>query len=432
MKQLQQPSIPGNDFGSTLRVLVAQQEQAARDLLVERVNESLGVQADAVNTASAVRKLVETHAGEFVLAVVDTRLPDAPNGEVLETLTNHQIPTIVLSSQINDAVVERLQDKHIIDCILKRSDEDITVIADIVQRTLLNHRRKIIFYSNNDFNRKNIRQLLDIHRYTVIDVRTKADVRRQLENHQDTSLVLLDHAAIESDELSLINSLRQQYRREDLSVAVVCDTLNTSSSARMLRAGANDVILKQHQTDEFYYRIQQCVESIERVREIKYSATRDPLTGIYNRDYLFDVGEKMYASAQRGDIKLSLAMIEIDEFDAITVEHGVDVSNEVMRTIAPILQAELRKNDVLARYKAGTFVCLASNVGNHNAIMVFERIRAKIAKTVIEHGPHVVNISGSIGASTYPDETFRMMIGNAQSALDQATTQGGNCVCVED
>ena len=252
MKQLQQPSIPGNDFGSTLRVLVAQQEQAARDLLVERVNESLGVQADAVNTASAVRKLVETHAGEFVLAVVDTRLPDAPNGEVLETLTNHQIPTIVLSSQINDAVVERLQDKHIIDCILKRSDEDITVIADIVQRTLLNHRRKIIFYSNNDFNRKNIRQLLDIHRYTVIDVRTKADVRRQLENHQDTSLVLLDHAAIESDELSLINSLRQQFRREDLSVAVVCDTLNTSSSARMLRAGANDVILKQHQTCLLY------------------------------------------------------------------------------------------------------------------------------------------------------------------------------------
>lgn len=432
MRQLQQPTIPGNDFGSTLRVLVAQQEQAARDVLVERVHESLGVQADAVNTASAVRKLIHAHADEFVLAVVDTRLPDAPNGEVLETLTSHHIPTIVLSSQINDAVVARLQDKHIIDCVLKRSDEDINLIADIVQRTLLNHRRKIIFYSNNDFNRKNIRQLLDIHRYTVIDVRTEADVRRQLENNKDTALLLLDHATIESDELSLINGLRQNYRREDLSIAVVSDTQNTASSARMLRAGANDVIFKQQQTDEFYYRIQQCVETIERVREIKFSATRDALTGIYNRDYLFDIGQKMYASAQRGDIKLSLAMIEIDNFDSITTEYGIEVSNEVMRTIAPILQNELRINDVLARYKAGTFVCLASNVGNHNAIMVFERIRQKIAKTAIELGPHVVNITGSIGATTFPDESFRTMIGNAQGALDSAITQGGNSVLVED
>lgn len=432
MRQLQQPTIPSNDFGSTLRVLVAQQEQAARDVLVERVHDSLGVQADAVNTASAVRKLIEAHADDFVLAVVDTRLPDAPNGEVLETLTSHHIPTIVLSSQINDAVIERLQDKHIIDCVLKRNDEDINLIADIVQRTLLNHRRKIVFYSNNDFNRKNIRQLLDIHRYTVIDVRTESDVRRQLENNKDTTLLLLDHATIESDELSLINGIRQNYRREDLSIAVVSDTQNTASSARMLRAGANDVIFKQQQTDEFYFRIQQCVETIERVREIKYSATRDALTGIYNRDYLFDVGQKMYASAQRGDIKLSLAMIEIDNFDSITTEQGIEVSNEVMRTIAPILQNELRANDVLARYKAGTFVCLASNVGSHNAIMVFERIRQKIAKTVIEHGPHVVNITGSIGATTFPDDTFRTMIGNAQGALDFATSQGGNCVSVED
>lgn len=432
MRQQLQPAIPGNSFRNTLRVLVAQQEQAARDVLVDRVQETMGVQADAVNTASAVRKLLEVHTGEFILAVVDTRLPDAPNGEVLETLISNKVPTIVLSSRVDDAVVERLQDKHIIDCVLKRNDEDINLIADIVQRTLQNHSRKIIFYSNNDFNRKNIRQLLDIHRYTVIDVRNEAETRRQLENNPDTSLVLLDHATIESDELRLINGLRQHYRREDLSIAVVCETLNSDSSARMLRAGATDVILKQHQTNEFYYRIQQCVESIERVREIKYSATRDSLTGIYNRDYLFDVGEKMYASAQRGDIKLTLAMIEIDDFDSITTKFGIEVSNEVMRTIAPMLKDELRANDILARYQAGTFVCLASNVGNHNAIMVFERVRQKIAKTSVECGAHVVSITGSIGASTYPDESFITMIGNAQSALDSSKSQGGNSVTVEN
>lgn len=430
MRLQQQESVPGNDFGSTLRVLVAQQEQAIRDALVERVHETLGVHADAVNTASGVRKLLAAHSGEFVLAVVDTRLPDAPEGEVLEALTSQGIPTIAISSQVTDAVAARLQDKHIIDCVLKRTDDDIQLIADLVKRTLLNHTRKILFYSNNDFNRKNFRQMLDIHRYTVIDVRTEADVRRQLDTNRDISLVLMDHSAIEKDELSLINGLRQHYRREDLSIAIVCDSKNPDSTARLLRAGANDVISKPYQTDEFYYRVKHCVESVERVREIKFSATRDALTGIYNRDYLFDVGEKLYASAQRGDIKLSMAMIEIDRFESLTTDSGPDVSNAVLKTIAPLLQKELRQSDVLARYNAGTFVCLASNVGDHNAIMVFERIRQLISKTAVEFGAQVVNITGSIGVTTDLNEHFLAMISDAQEALDTAVKNGRNCVTV--
>ncbi len=430
MRLQQQESVPGNDFGNTLRVLVAQQEQAIRDALVERVHEALGVHADAVNTASAVRKLLTAHAGEFVLAVVDTRLPDAPEGEVLEALISNRVPTIAISSLVTDTVAQRMEDKYIIDCVLKRTDEDIELIADLVQRTLLNHTRKILFYSNNDFNRKNLRQMLDIHRYTVVDVRNEADVRRQLDTNRDISLVLIDHSAIEKDELALINNLRQHYRREDLSIATVCDKRDAAVTARLLRVGANDVICKPYQADEFYFRIKNCVESVERVREIKFSATRDALTGIYNRDYLFEVGEKLYSSAKRGDISLSMAMIEIDRFETLTTDSGLAASNSVLKTIAPLLQDELRQSDVIARYNAGTFICLASNVSDHNAIMVFERIRQLIAKTTVECGARVLSITGSIGVTTQLNDNFLAMIGNAQEALDTAVSQGRNCVTV--
>ncbi len=432
MKPLHTESITGNDFGNTLRVLVAEQEQAVRDMLVQQVFESLGVHADAVNTSSAVRKLLSAQNSDYVLAIVDTRLPDAPEGEVLETLKEYQIPTIAISSSVTEPVAEKLLDRHIIDCVLRRSDEDLDIIADIVKRTLLNSERKIIFYGHNDFNRKSIREMLDIHRYTVIDVRSEAEVRRQLENHRDVTLVLIDDSATQDDELGLINSLRQQYRREDLGVIAVCEEADSSRNARMLKAGANDVLNRPVQTSEFYYRIRQCVESVERVREIKFSNIRDTLTGVYNRDYLFEVGEKMYASAQRGDTSLTMAMLQIDNFDQLTIEHGIEVSNQILKTIAPLLQSELRKNDVVARYNAGTFVALASNVGDHNAIMVLERIRQLIAKTPIHCGAAVLNITGSIGATTYPDETFVAMIGNAQKSLAQAIEGGQNSVVVNN
>jgi len=432
MKQIHQESITGNDFGNTLRVLVAEQEQAVRDMLVQQVFEALGVHADAVNTSSAVRKLLNSPNSDYVLAIVDTRLPDAPDGEVLETLKEYQIPTIAISSNVTEPVAEKLLDRHVIDCVLRRNDEDLDIIADIVKRTLLNSERKIIFLGHNDFNRKSIRELLDIHRYTVIDVRSEVEVRRQLENHRDVTLVLIDDSATQDDELGLINSLRQQYRREDLGVIAICEEVDSNRTARMLKAGANDVLSRPVQTSEFYYRIRQCVESVERVREIKFSNIRDTLTGVYNRDYLFDVGEKMYASAQRGDISLTMAMLQIDNFDQLTVEHGIEASNQILKTIAPLLQSELRKNDVVARYNAGTFVALASNVGDHNAIMVLERIRQLIAKTQIHCGSTVLNITGSIGATTYPDETFVAMIGNAQDSLTQAIEGGQNSVVVNN
>jgi len=423
-------SSPGNNFGNTLRVLIAEQEQAVRDALIDRVEQSLGVTADAVNTAKAVRKLIEKHAGEYVLAVVDTRLPDAPNGEVLDALIANSIPTIAISSKVDDEVADRLLDKHIIDCVIKRDSEDTDLLADIVQQTLCNPQRKILYYSENDFNRKQVREWLDIHRYTIIDVRNKTEILRQLKDHTDISLVLMDQSTLQNNAIETVSELRQHYRHEDLAIAAVCDQQDQLLGAKLLRAGANDVIRQPVPTNEFYYRVKHCVESVERVREIKYSATRDMLTGVYNRDYLFDVGKKMYASAQRGDIKLTLAVIEIDNFDETTTRHGPEKSNAILETLAPLISAELRQNDIMARYDASRFVCLANNVGQHNAIMVFERIRRLVSKTRIENKGQVLSVSCSIGATTHPSHSFLDMIGDAHDLLDAAVADGRNCVIV--
>lgn len=75
-------------------------------------------------------------------------------------------------------------------------------------------------------------------------------------------------------------------------------------------------------------------------------------------------------------------------------------------------------------------MCLANNVGQHNAIMVFERIRRLVAKTRIEFESTVLSVSCSIGATTDTDESFLSMIGNAQQTLIAAIEEGRNCAVV--
>lgn len=429
MNVQQQEATPGNNFRGSLRVLVAEQDKAVREALIDKVYEALGVFAESCNTARGVSRLLEKYPGEIVLAIVDTRLPDAPQGEVLEMLTSAKVPTIAISPDVTDEVAGRLVDRHIIDCVLKSGEGELDVITDIVERTLLNHRRKILLLSRSDFNRRKIRQMLDIHRYTIFDVRSEQEARRKLKEEPEISLVLLDQSVIEEDELSFISSLRQQHRKEDLAIAAVCDQRTTQRNARLLRAGLNDVICQPQQADEFYYRVRHCVESVERVREIKFSATRDRLTGLYNRDYLFDVGAISYNSASRGDSVISLAMIEIDNFDRLVLEQGNRSADAILATIADVIRGEMRKNDIVARYHTATFACLASSVSNHNAIMVFERLRQRIASCEVIEGGRKHRITASIGVSTELHDSFPDMIGAGQQALALAVAKG-NCVNV--
>ncbi len=424
----QKEAIPGNNFSGSLRVVVAEQDKAVREALIDKVYDALGVYADSCNTARGVDRLLEKYPGEIVLAIVDTRLPDAPQGEVLELLTDAKIPTIAISPEVTDEVASRLVDKHIIDCVLKRGEDELDIVTDIVERTLLNHKRKILLYSHSDFNRRKIRQMLDIHRYTVYDVRSEREARRKLHNEPDIALVLLDQSVIEEKELTLISSLRQHYRKEELAIAAVCDQRDTQRNARLLRAGLNDVFCQPHQADEFYYRVRHCVESVERVREIKFSATRDRLTGLYNRDYLFDVGAISFGTAQRGDTPISLAMIEIDGFDELVLEHGHRSADAMLANIAPVIQRELRNNDIIARYHTATFACVASNVGDHNAIMVFERLRQRIAGSEILAGTQTLRVTASIGVCTQLYGSLGEMIGAAQQSLAEASKTGNKVV----
>ena len=123
-------------------------------------------------------------------------------------------------------------------------------------------------------------------------------------------------------------------------------------------------------------------------------------------------------------------MIDIDNFEDLTTQHSPKASNTVLETLAPLLSAELRQNDVLARYDASTFVCLISNVGEHNAIMVCERIRQLVNKSQIEYQETTFSVSCSIGATTDPDSSLLKMIGNAHQSLQEAINKGRNCVVV--
>ena len=114
-------------------------------------------------------------------------------------------------------------------------------------------------------------------------------------------------------------------------------------------------------------------------RRLAEQASRDTLTGLYNRGYFHEVLEREMARALRyGDV-LAVVMIDLDGFKDVNDEHGHAAGDKVLTDIARLLRPHLRDGDILARYGGDEFVALLPNTDGGAAFVVAERLRTAVA-----------------------------------------------------
>jgi PleD family two-component response regulator len=105
------------------------------------------------------------------------------------------------------------------------------------------------------------------------------------------------------------------------------------------------------------------IEEIGRLQvALQELAVRDSLTGLYNRRYLDETLEREVSRARREGIPLSLVMLDIDYFKRVNDTYGHQVGDEVLRTLAATLSADIRAEDVACRYGGEEFLILLPNM----------------------------------------------------------------------
>ncbi|GLI19949.1 hypothetical protein TSYNTROOL_16640 [Tepidanaerobacter syntrophicus] len=114
--------------------------------------------------------------------------------------------------------------------------------------------------------------------------------------------------------------------------------------------------------------------------KLYFSAYKDELTGLWNRRYLNEILHDLTRDLkdQRADKILSLAILDIDNFKSINDRYGHLFGDEVLKEIAQILQDNLRRTDIIARWGGEEFVIVMPDTNSTGAKAVFERIRSII------------------------------------------------------
>ncbi len=102
----------------------------------------------------------------------------------------------------------------------------------------------------------------------------------------------------------------------------------------------------------------------------------DPLTGLLNRAGFTAAAERMRALADRSDLRLGIALIDLDEFKQVNDRHGHAVGDQLLVDLGQAWQGELRESDALARLGGDEFALLSTGIGGDGTETALRRLRS--------------------------------------------------------
>ncbi|MGQ9472628.1 MAG: sensor domain-containing diguanylate cyclase/phosphohydrolase [Candidatus Caldatribacteriaceae bacterium] len=164
-------------------------------------------------------------------------------------------------------------------------------------------------------------------------------------------------------------------------------------------------------------------ESRKMEREIQYLTFHDALTGLYNR--AFSERELSKLDNPR-ELPISVLMVDVNGLKLVNDTYGHEWGDELLRSVAKVLQASCRKEDIVARFGGDEFVVFLPKTSYDRAWEVYQRIREKAQKVYVRDVP----LSLALGLATKEreeeelfevirraeDEMYRQKLSEAKSS----------------
>ncbi len=160
--------------------------------------------------------------------------------------------------------------------------------------------------------------------------------------------------------------------------------------------------------------------------ELEYAASRDPLTGLWNRRHALVLLEKARQQKRRHDVDCSLLILDADHFKNVNDQHGHNKGDEVLILLAKTLENRVRETDSVCRWGGEEFIIILPQTDVGNATHLAECLRASVAGI---QNPELPGITVSIGVAQYQhEETTESLLRRADASLYQAKASGRNRV----
>ncbi len=167
------------------------------------------------------------------------------------------------------------------------------------------------------------------------------------------------------------------------------------------------------------------ITSQDKKAQFEHQACVDALTGVHNRHWMEDAFPRALHRCVLNKLPFAIMMVDIDHFKRVNDTYGHLVGDIALKTVARCMTKNFRPHDLLVRYGGEEFAVLLPDTDLEEAMIVAERLRTRVADTVIHHDALSFQVTISIGiARTQLEEKLETLIGEADRALYRAKELG--------
>lgn len=298
---------------------------------------------------------------------------------------------------------------------------------------------KILVADDEPISRRILEKMLNRAGYEVIAVENGRAAVEQLLSAEGPRLALLDWMMPELDGPTVCREIRRLSEHSYVYMILLTSKESKENIVSGLKAGADDYLVKPCNYEELKARLlagQRILQLenklVEAREEMRFKASHDSLTSLWNRGLILELLDKELARSRRERSFLSLLLCDVDHFKQINDEYGHPVGDQVLQEMAKRLVGALRSYDSVGRYGGEEFLILLSGCDASRTQERAEQLRQHVAsgKFLTAQGSLTVTISvGALSIGGWPsDFDASRLLKEVDAALYEAKSAGRNCV----
>ncbi|MGN7613467.1 response regulator [Magnetococcales bacterium HHB-1] len=247
-------------------ILIVEDSSSFAKLLANKIEQSLGFRTRHATSMAETKTVLDSQSQHFFMAILDLHLPDAPNGEVVDYVVEKKVPAVALTGHFNDHLRDEILTKNVLDYFLKDAHNSMDAVIQFIRRIYLNRFIKVLIVDDSRGARHKIESLLKQQQYQTLTAHDGVEALDILKKESDISMVLTDFHMPNMNGFQLTQQIRRHWSMEQMVVIGFSSYGNNLLSARFLKHGANDFIIKPFLDEEFYCRVSRNIETLEALR----------------------------------------------------------------------------------------------------------------------------------------------------------------------
>jgi two-component system cell cycle response regulator len=284
-----------------------------------------------------------------------------------------------------------------------------------------------------------LKQILEAEGYYVITAKDGGHALRMFER-QRPDLVLLDLMLPGLDGMDVLRILKSQEADGFVPVIMLTCRDDMESKLRGLKLGADDYLGKPVRRKELLARIDALLrikklhdESARSRRVLDMESYIDPVTGLYNADYLEQRLGEEFERAERYREPLSCILISLDSLAPAAVGASQEDLAAALKEMVTILQGTVREFDILVHSQTYRFVVILPRTHFTGSLAVASRIWSQATRTEVKLNGRSLNLKVNMGVAFYPNRdvnSAHALLQQAEQALKKSIQEGDNQICL--